>query len=277
MMTALAPLQRTAVAQGGDAAFPGHWVVGNVYYVGSRSLASFLITTNAGHILINSGSERTVPLIRASMEELGFRLEDVRILLTSHGHSDHVGGHAAMKRLTGARILVMDSDVDVVRSGGKGDFMFEAMDGWEPVAVDGVLRDREEVRLGGVVLTARKTPGHTKGTTTWLLRTTSRGTPVDVVIIGSTSVNDGYRLVGNAGYPTIAEDYGATFAILKSLPCDVFLGAHGNYYGMEAKYKRLHSRDTHNPFIDPDGYKRYVAEREQAFLTELAKQQKGMP
>jgi len=258
-------------AQSNDQPFPPHRIIGNVYYVGSEALASYLITTSAGHILINSSFEETVPLIRASVEKLKFRFQDVKILLTSHAHSDHVAGNALVKRLTGARVLVMEGDENLVRNGGKGDFQYESV--WEPCPVDEVLRDRQEVKLGDAVLVAHRTPGHTKGCTTWTLRISEGGKLHQVVIIGSPNVNPGYRLVGNSKYPTISDDFASTFRILKSLPCDVFLGAHGNYYGLQEKYARLQKGTSGNPFVDPQGYQQYVALKEKAFRDELARQE----
>ena len=241
--------------------------------MGSEGLASYLITTSAGHILINSSFEETVPLIRASVEKLKFRFQDVKILLTSHAHSDHVAGNALVKRLTGARVLVMEGDENLVRTGGKGDFQYEST--WEPCPVDEVLRDGQEVKLGDAVLVARRTPGHTKGCTTWTLRVSEGGKLHQVVIIGSPNVNPGYRLVGNSKYPAISDDFARTFQILKSLPCDVFLGAHGDYYGMQEKYARLQKGTSGNPFVDPQGYQQYVASKEKAFRDELARQEKA--
>jgi metallo-beta-lactamase class B len=165
----------------------------------------------------------------------------------------------------------MDKDVDVVESGGKTDFQYGADDSYKPTKVDRVLHDGDEVRLGGTVLVAHLTPGHTKGTTTWTMRVDDGGKSRNVVIVGSPNVNPGYKLVNNERYPQIAQDYEHMFSVLKALPCDVFLGAHGNYYGMEAKYAKLgHSNE--NPFIDPEGYKSYLSEREHAFHEELKKQ-----
>jgi metallo-beta-lactamase class B len=258
-----------AGAQGKDAAFPPHRVVGNVYYVGSRELASYLIHTDKGEILINSGFADTVPLIRASVEKLGFKFSDIKILLNSHAHDDHVAGLAIIRRETGAKVMVMEGDDDVIRSGGKGDFEYTTR--WEPCPVDRVLHDRDTVTLGGTTLTAVKTPGHTRGCTTWTWNAKDAGKTYRVVVIGSPNVNAGYRLVKNEKYSAIAEDFAATFRTLKSLPCDVFLGAHGNYYGMIDKHSRLGKGK--NPFVDPDGYREYVAERERAFQQKLAQQQ----
>src|SRR6516165_12550033 len=145
--------------------FPAHKVIGNVYYVGSKDLATYLITTPEGHILINSGFDRTVPLIQRSVESLGFKMTDVKVLLVSHAHSDHVAGLARLRKLTGARVFVMRGDDEVIASGGKGQYLYQ--DRWKPCAVDRVLDDGEEVKLGGMILTARRTPGHTRGCTTW--------------------------------------------------------------------------------------------------------------
>jgi metallo-beta-lactamase class B len=253
--------------------FPPYKIIGNVYYVGSQALAAYLITTPQGNILINSNLEKSVPMIRESVEKLGFKFGDTKVLLISHAHWDHCAGSAAVKELTGAKYMVMDADVPEIEAGGKGNFQYGDNPGsrYQPAKVDRVLHDGDEVRLGGTVLVAHLTPGHTKGTTTWTMKVADGGKTYNVVIIGSPNVNAGYKLVNNALYPQIASDYERMFRVLKSLPCDVFLGAHGNYYGMDAKYARMKEGGP-NPFIDPEGYKSYVAEREQTFLAELAKQ-----
>lgn len=254
--------------------FPPHHVVGNVYFVGSKGLGIYLIVTPAGNILINAGLEASVPLIQRSVEKLGFKFRDTKILLISHAHFDHDAGSAAIIKLTGAKYMVMDADVPVVASGGKNDFFYGTMpDTWYPPAkVDRVLHDGDQVELGGTVLTAHLTPGHTKGCTTWTLKAAEGGHTYNVVIVGSPNVNEGYRLVSNAQYPQIAKDYERTFQVLKSLPCDVFLGAHGGYYGLEDKYAKLQQGGA-NPFIDPEGYKTYVEQHERMFRLELEKQQ----
>ncbi len=256
--------------------FPPHRIADNLYYVGSRDLASYLITTPQGHVLINSSLEESVPLIRESVEKLGFKLTDIRILLISHAHSDHCAGSAEMLKLTGAKYYVMGEDADAVERGGavksrlgKGDYTQ-----FPPAKVDHRLQDGEEVKLGDAVLVARRTPGHTPGCTTWTMKVMDGGKPLNAVIIGSPNVNPGYILVGNPKYPAIATDYETTFRTLKALPVDLFLGAHGGYYGMEAKHARLGSGKD-NPFIDPAGYMSYVLDREKAFLTEWEKQKKG--
>jgi len=257
--------------------FPPYRIIGNIYYVGSQGLAVYLVTTPQGNILINSNLEKSVPMIRGNIEKLGFHFSDTKILLISHAHIDHCAGSAAVKELTGAKYMVMDADVPAVEDGGKINFgqgvksTASGTSQYQPAKVDRVLHDGDEVKLGDTVLTAHLTPGHTKGTTTWTMKVADGGKTYNVVIVGSPNVNPGYRLVNNALYPQIAADYERMFRVLKSLPCDVFLGAHGNYYGMEAKYARM-KEGAPNPFIDPEGYKSYVAEREKTFRTELAKQ-----
>src|SRR5712671_6718080 len=188
--------------------FPPHRIIGNVYYVGSQGLASYLITTPEGHILINSNLETSPPLIRASVEKLGFKFSDVRILLISHAHWDHDGGSAAVKALTGATYMVMDGDVSVVESGGKTDFRYgnTPTSLYPPTKVDRVLHHGDEVKLGGTTLVAHLTPGHTKGCTTWTMKVKDAGKTYNVVIVGSPNVNPGYKLVDNSLYPKIESD-----------------------------------------------------------------------
>jgi len=284
MATGIAFATTVAIASGVHAQASPNWtepfppfrIAGNLYYVGSKGLANYLITTPQGHILINSDLEQSVPLIRASVEKLGFRFDDIRILLISHAHWDHDAGSAAIKKLTGATYMVMDGDVSVVESGGRTDFQYGTDTAMlYPVAkVDRVLHDGDEVKLGGATLVAHLTPGHTRGCTTWTLKVREGDKSYDVVIIGSPNVNEGYKLVGNSAYPKIAADYERTFRVLKSLPVDIFLGAHGSYFDLEKKYARL-KEGAVTPFIDPVGYKEYVAEREDAFRRELAKQRQG--
>ena len=251
-------------------------IADNLYYVGSKDLASYLIVTPAGDILINSSLTTSPPLIRKSIEQLGFHIRDVKILLISHAHFDHDAGSAELIRLSGAKYMVMDADVPVVESGGAKDFAYPD-DHYPTAKVDRILRDGDEVRLGNAVLVAHKTPGHTRGCTTWTMRATSGGKPREIVIVGSWNVNTGFRLVDHPGhpasYPGIASDYQRTFATLKALPCDIFLGAHGSYFNMLAKLDRSKSAAGDSVWIDPEGYRAAVAERERAFATELKRQQ----
>jgi metallo-beta-lactamase class B len=253
--------------------FPPFRIAGNLYYVGSVDLASYLIATPQGLILINSNLASSPPLIRKSVEALGFRFSDIKILLISHAHNDHDGGSAEIINDTGTKYEVMDADVPVVESGGKSDFAYGARKDMQyaPVHVDRVLHDGDTVQLGGTVLTAHLTAGHTRGTTTWTMDETEGGRLLHVVIVGSPNVNPGYKLVGNTVYPQIAADYKHQFDVLRALPCDIFLGAHGVYFGLTEKYPRWKAGDK-DAFIDPAGYKAYVANREQAFEAELQRQ-----
>jgi metallo-beta-lactamase class B len=242
-------------------AIPGFKIAGNLYYVGTADLAAYLIATPQGNILINGNFTQDVPAIRKSIEGLGFKYADTKILLISHAHGDHDEGIGLIKSDTGARLMVMDADVAAVESTAPG----------RPGAtVDRILHDRDTVDLGGSTLTARLTPGHTPGCTTWMMQVVESGRTLNAVIVGSPNVNAGYVLVNNRSYPQIASDYVKTFALLKTTPADLFLGAHGAYFNLKDKLPRMGG--AVNPFIDPAGYRAYVAEREQAFEKELAKQ-----
>lgn len=258
------------------APFPAFTIAGNLHYVGSKGLASYLVTTPQGHILLNPSLEPNVPLIRKSVEDLGFKFADIKVLLISHAHWDHNAGAALVKQETGARYAVMAQDVANVESGGRADFHYGSFPGshYPPAKVDRALRDGDTVELGGTVLTARLTAGHTKGCTTWTMQVNDAGRTLHAVIIGSPNVNSGYKLVDNAGYPEIAADFERMFSTLKALPCDLFLGSHGSYFGLTEKFPRRNAGAT-NPFVDPAGYARYVSEKEQVFRTELAAQQSG--
>ena len=258
--------------------FPPFRIAGNLYYVGSKGLANYLITTPQGHILINSDLEANVPLIEASITKLGFKFSDVKILLINHAHWDHDAGSAKVKELTGATYMVMEGDVPVVESGGKEDFQYgnDPAMLYPPTRVDRVLHDGDKVTLGGVVLQAHLTPGHTKGNTTWTLTVHDGDKAYNAVIIGSPNVNPGYRLVDNPKYPTIADDYERTFRVLKSLECDLFLGAHGSYFGLEAKYASM-KPGAANPFVDAKGCAAFVSQKEGEFRAELQKQRAATP
>jgi metallo-beta-lactamase class B len=247
------------------AAFPAFKIAGNLYYVGTADLAVYLINTPQGNILINSDYPEDVPLILKSIEQLGFKYADTKIILISHAHGDHDAATAQIKKDTGAQLMIMDADVPEEESTARG----------RPGAhVDRVLHDRDTVQLGGSTLTAYLTPGHTKGCTTWVMQVDEGGRKLNAVIVGSPNVNPGYILVGNKNYPQIADDYVKTFKVLNSLNADLFLGAHGAYFGMKAKYPKM-KPGVPNPFIDPAGYKSYVAEREATFQKEWERQKKN--
>jgi metallo-beta-lactamase class B len=243
--------------------FPAHKVVSNVYYVGSKDLATFLITTPEGHILINSGFERTVPLIQKSVESLGFKMTDVKILLASHAHSDHVAGHALLQKLTGAKVYVMRGDDQVIASGGKGQYMYTSSR-WVPCKVDRVLEDRDDVKLGGVTLVARLTPGHTRGCTTWTTQAQENGKTYDVVI--NCSLRSPAKLT-----PAIVDEFNRSFKLVRSLPCDVPLGDHPAQYRMQEKYAQFQKGGA-NSFIDAAGCQ-VEADIEEAMFHAILKEQ----
>lgn len=255
--------------------FPPFRIAGNLYYVGNDYVASYLVVTPQGNILINSNDAADVPMIKASVQKLGFKFSDIKILLLSHAHYDHDGGGALIKKETGASYEVMDGDASVVESGGKTDFIYgnDPAMLYAPTKVDRVLHDGDTVKLGDTVLVAHLTPGHTKGCTTWTMQVAENGKTYNVVIVGGPYVTSDYQLVNNKAYPNIVNDYKLMFQVLKSLPCDIFLGAHGLYFGLDEKYARL-GKDKVNPFIDPEGYKQFIAQKEQDFYTILAKQEK---
>lgn len=244
--------------------FPPHKIAGNLYYVGTESLASFLVVTPEGNILINSDYEATVPVIRDSVEKLGFRFADTKILLGSHAHADHMEGDAAVKELTGAKLMAMDQDIPALSKITPGN---------KPHVIDRVLHDGDRVTLGGTTLVAHLTPGHTRGCTTWTMKVQDGGKSYDVVIIGSIGVNPGFQLVDNKETPQIADEYMRSFKILRGLPCDIPLGSHPAMYNMMEKYAKLAA--TPNPFIDPEGYRKEIDVNEQAFTLRRAEQMKA--
>ena len=243
-------------------------VVGNVYFVGTSGMGVYLITTSAGHILIDSAFEASVPMIADNIRRLGFRFEDVKLLLASHGHIDHVGGHARVRELTGAKVLVSQGDARLLREGGRGDFAYGDSLAFRGCPVDEVVGDGQRVELGGTTLVAHLTPGHTEGATTWTMEVDEQGRRLKVLFYPSGNVSPGARLKDNEKYPQIAADFTRSFARWKALPCDVFLGAHTIFFDMEKKRARQ-QRGGENPFIDPEGYRRTVDEQERKFRSQL--------
>ena len=254
------------------APIPPQKIVGNIHYVGASGVSSFLITTPAGHFLLDTGFDDTVPIIQRSVEQLGFRLADIKLILSSHAHIDHVGGHAAMKKLTGAQIVASAPDARTIESGGEDDYIKWPKDTilYAPAKVDRIVADGERVTLGGVTLTAHITPGHTRGATTWTMDVPEGGTTRHVVFFSSASINAGTHLINNPQYPEFVRDFEATFATLRALPCDIFLAPHGGQFAMADKFARLARGENENPFVDPTGWKRLIAGAEKAFRDQLA-------
>jgi metallo-beta-lactamase class B len=254
-----------------NAPFKPFRIIGNVYYVGASGVSSFLITTPQGHLLLDTGFEKTVPRIHESVEELGFKLGDIKIILNSHAHFDHAGGHALMQKLTGSKIMMSEADAALLASGGTNDFAPYAreMIGYAPVRADRILKDGDQVTLGHVTLTCHLTPGHTKGCTTWTMGVMEGGKRYDVLFFGSTTILSGVPLVNNPKYPAIAEDFTRTYQKLKSLPCDVFLAPHASFFGLSEKAESLERGREPNPFIDPVAYRDFIREAEGKFLRQL--------
>ncbi|HKQ07465.1 MAG TPA: subclass B3 metallo-beta-lactamase [Blastocatellia bacterium] len=247
-------------------------IIGNIYYVGATEVSAFLITSPQGHILLDSGFAETVPQIRENLKQLGFKLEDVRLLINGHAHYDHAGGLAELKALTGAKLAVSEADAAQLAVGGRGDFQWGDTLAFAPVKADRILHDGDTVEVGGVWLVAHLTPGHTRGNTTWTMEVKDDGKTYNVVFIGSTSA-PGYKLVNNAKYPKIVADYQRSFRVLESLPCDVFLGPHGSMFGLLDKIAKLEQGAAANPFIDPQGYRQFVEESKKSFYEQLKAQQ----
>jgi metallo-beta-lactamase class B len=253
---------------------PPFRIAGNLYYVGAKEVASYLITTPAGHLLLDSGFAETVPQVERNLKALGFDPKDVRVLLNSHAHYDHAGGLAALKRLTGAKLYASTADAPQLERGGLDDFAFGDRFPFEPVTVDRRLADGEVVELGGTRLKALVTPGHTRGCTTWTTPVREGDAAWNVVFLCSLTA-PGYRLVGNPAYPRLLDDYRASIARVRALPCDIFLAPHGSFFDLEGKRARLGKGP--NPFVDPGALRRHADEQAAALETELQRQSKAAP
>ena len=232
-------------------------IVENIYYVGASDVTSFLITSPGGHVLIDGGFEETAPMILTSIRRLGFRPSDVKVLLNSHAHYDHAGGLAALKRATGAVFYASAPEVPLLARGGKDDPQFGDRFFFPPIQADRILRHGERVTVGASTITANVTPGHTPGCTTWSMKAGK----LNVVFFCSPTVPEGYKLVGNPRYPNALADYRKQFRILRSLPCDVFLASHGNFFNLKEKMAKRTGGGT-NPFIDREGCHRFIAASE---------------
>jgi metallo-beta-lactamase class B len=255
---------------------PGVRLIGNIYYVGTNELAAYLIVTPEGSILVDGGTPASARLIEASMAGLGFKVTDIKYLLTTQAHFDHVGSMAELARKSGGQVLVMAGDADLVERGGRGDYLFGDGAQFPPVHVGRVLRDGDEVRLGGTTLLAHLTPGHTRGCTTWTTTVKDGDATRSVVFAGSTSVNPGTHLVHDPSYPGIRADYERTFRIQHGMHPDVFLAAHTGMFGFEEKRTRLAAGADPNPFIDPDGFAAFVTDSEQRFQELVATEADGV-
>jgi metallo-beta-lactamase class B len=249
-----------------DKQFPPHQIIDNIYYIGTESLGSFLITTEAGHILVNTDFERNVATLQDSVEKLGFKFTDVKIIIGSHEHADHMEGDALAKQLTGAKVVVMAEQVPGLTAMTPGD---------KPHPLDQIIHDGEQVTLGNEVLTAHLTPGHSAGCTSWELSVNEAGKDYKVVIICSVGVNPNYHLFNNPTNPTIVDQYRYSYAKLRTLAAEVPLGSHPAMYRMAEKYPLI--GQVTNPFIDPAGYEYEIAINEQAMNLRLEAQRGAVP
>jgi metallo-beta-lactamase class B len=247
-------------------------IIGNIYYVGSNQISSFLIVTPAGHILLDTGHVQMLPRVRANIEKLGFKVKDVKILLNSHSHFDHCGGFAEFKRQTGAAVIASKLDGEAMMRGGKGDFYWGDDLVYEPVEPDRIIADGERVELGGVDLTAHLTPGHTKGCTSWSMRVNEDGKNYDVLFVCGLTASL-YKLTNNDKYPSIVEDVRGTLQRLRGMRADVMLAPHGFYFDLEGKAARQKA-GAPNPFIDPGELGRHVSQMEKEFEQALQAQER---
>lgn len=245
--------------------FPAHHIAGNIYYVGTEDLACFLLTSPEGHILINTGLADSTPLIRASIAKLGYKLEDVKILLTMQAHFDHVAAMAEMQRLTGAKVYATEADAPVLEDGGRSDPYLGPQYRFAPVKIARRLKDGDTVRLGPTQLRVILTPGHTRGSVSYETTVQDGGRRRSFLFVNIETVV--MPLVGNAKYPNIADDYALTFAKQRRLTPDIWVAAHASQYDMAAKFKA-------GSFVDPEGYKAAIARSEAAFREQLEKERR---
>ena len=253
--------------------FPGHRVIGNLYAVGTYDLGVFLITSDDGHILINSGLEDSTAMTRKNIESVGFRMEDVKILLTMQAHWDHTAALAEIKTITGAQMWATEDDARVLEDGGFSDAHFGGKETFKPVEVDKVIKDGEVIQLGATRLKVIETPGHTEGSSSYTMTVTERGRDYNVAIANMASINRGKRLSVNPTYPGVSDDFAETFRKQKAMAVDVWVSAHGSQYGLHGKYKagQAYSPET---FVDPDGYRAAVARYEKAYKDQLATEER---
>jgi metallo-beta-lactamase class B len=268
---------RKELPEGKHSIKPFH-IVGTINYVGLNDNTSYLITSPQGHILLDMTYESGVPFIRKNIESLGYNIKDIKLLINAHAHTDHVGGLAKFKELTGGKVLAMAEDVESISGGGRSDHRNkDGKEQWTPVKVDQVLKDGQTVSLGGNTLTAHLTPGHTKGCTTWTMVAEEGGKKYNVVFACSVGLSgiggkDGVPLLGNPKYPNMSADFEKSFKVLKALPVDVFLASHGSFFRMEEKIARAAKGAGAEVWVDPEGYKKYIEDSEKAYLDQINKE-----
>jgi metallo-beta-lactamase class B len=252
-----------------EAVEPFH-IIGNIYYVGARNIASYILTTPEGLIMIDTGTKEMHPVVTANVQKLGFKLTDVKILLSGHAHFDHVQGHAAMKKVTGAHVMALGEDAVALETGTDRSPLGD--EGWEPVHVDRVLKDGDTVTLGGTTLKAIWTPGHTPGCTTWTTTIQEKGKPYSVLFSACGTPNGGVKLVGNTLFPTLVQDTLRTFQVQKKLNPDMYLTMHPEAL-FAGKIDKLRAGETPNLLLNPGGYQKMIADTETNFQKRIQEEQ----
>ena len=278
VLLVIALLSSVALAQ----STPSSWnqpvepfrIIGNIYYVGASDLTSYLITSPHGHILLDAGLAETAPMIRDNIRKLGFKLEDVKYLINSHAHYDHAAGFPQLIRWTGAQFVTTRATADLLERGGRDDPMYGNRFPYPPSRPDRIIADGDTVSVGDTMMIAHLTPGHTRGCTTWTTDVTENGKRYHVLFLCSVSA-PGYKLVNNPKYPNVVADYRHTFAYLKTLPCDVFLGAHGSFFHLTEKRTELKADPKRNPFIDPQEFQVFIDRAQRDFEAELKSQEQA--
>jgi metallo-beta-lactamase class B len=243
-------------------------IAGPLYFVGTKGLGVFLFTTSEGHILMNTGMPSSGPMIVESIRKLGFKPEDIKVMINGHAHIDHAGAFAYLKEQFGARLAVMKDDVAAMESGDMDDFKYANDIVYPSVKVDRILRDGDAIKMGDILLTAHHTPEHTRGATTWIANIVVDGKAYVVVFPDGAGFNPGYRLAKNPSYPGIADDYRRTHHMLEMLKPDIWLAQHNEYYDLEGKRQRAQTEGV-NAWIDPEGYRRFVAGKKREFENEV--------
>jgi metallo-beta-lactamase class B len=241
-------------------------IAGPIYFVGTKGLGVWLITTSQGHILLNTGASASGPMIEEAIRKLKFNPEDIKLLLTGHAHIDHVGGHAHIRQISGARVALIDREVELLESGGKTDFHYGNifLSWFKRMKVDKTFKDGHTIKVGDATLTARLTAGHTKGSTTWTMNVVEGGVSYKVVFPDGASVNPGYRVEINPSYPGIGDDYRRTFSTLEALKPDIWLAPHTDFFDFEGKRTRA-TREGATAWVDPEGYRCWVAHQRRKF------------
>nr|WP_255558534.1 subclass B3 metallo-beta-lactamase [Zhongshania aquimaris] len=244
-------------------------IIGGIYYIGSTTVSSFVINTGEGLVLVDAGTPMMFDAIKHNIESLGFQLSDIKYIISSHAHWDHVGGLANMQKQTAAKVVALGLDAESIASGKDTSAVSFLGLNWDPVPIDRVIKDRDSFTLGDVTIHAYDTPGHTKGCTTWTTTIREGEKDYKVAFLGGTSVNAGVKLLNNPLYPNIAEDYKKTFAVLASLSPDVYLAQHPFFFNLSGKLEQRKANPAVNPFVDPDEWTMFIQNDELKFLRQL--------